>query len=220
MATNSGSASSVVSLPYASALATSKAEYQGISTPRPPRFADSSSAATSLGIRKRSVEAVNRRREAETFPDAQAPPTVTKLRPTSGPVAAGTSVVISGTNLAGATAVKFGVTNATSFSTSVVKGVTSITAVSPAELAGTVDVTVTTGGANQGPSPRTAPLGNTTGTHPATNACRNAHLCLTSAVSRDRQPYAQHISRPHGGALSPSCRKRPRIAARGGGPLG
>jgi hypothetical protein len=70
-----------------------------------------------------------------------APPTVTKLKPNKGPVAGGTSVTITGTNLTGATIVKFGGSEATSVE---VKSATSISAVTPAELAGTVDVTVTT----------------------------------------------------------------------------
>jgi hypothetical protein len=72
------------------------------------------------------------------------PPTVTtvlKLKPSSGPVGGGTSVTITGAYLTGATAVKFGSTNASSFT---VNSATSITAVSPAEAAGGVDVTVTT----------------------------------------------------------------------------
>lgn len=73
-------------------------------------------------------------------------PTVTKLKPTNGPVTGGTSVTITGTNFIGATAVKFGSTNASSFAVSTVKGVTSITAVSPPMAAGIADVTVTTPG--------------------------------------------------------------------------
>jgi alpha-tubulin suppressor-like RCC1 family protein len=73
-------------------------------------------------------------------------PTVTKLKPTSGPTGGGTTVTISGTNLTGATSVKFGSTNATSFTLQTIKGVTSISAVAPAESPGKVDVTVTTPG--------------------------------------------------------------------------
>jgi plastocyanin len=72
---------------------------------------------------------------------AEPAPTITKLSPTKGPAAGGTSVTITGTNFTGATAVKFGSTGATSFKAS---SATSITAVSPADTAGTVDVTVTT----------------------------------------------------------------------------
>jgi hypothetical protein len=68
------------------------------------------------------------------------PPTVTGVAPNHGPAAGGTSVTITGTNLTGTSAVKFGSTNAASFK---VNSDTSITAVSPAGT-GTVDVTVTT----------------------------------------------------------------------------
>jgi len=70
-------------------------------------------------------------------------PTITAISPTSGPIAGGTSVVITGTNLTAASAVKFGSTNATSYT---VNSATQITAVSPAGSAGAVDVTVTTAG--------------------------------------------------------------------------
>ncbi|GKQ53295.1 hypothetical protein BRSPCE3_41500 [Bradyrhizobium sp. Ce-3] len=68
------------------------------------------------------------------------PPTVTSVSPGSGPAAGGTSVAVTGTNLTGATAVKFGATSAASFT---VNSATSITAISPAG-SGTVDITVTT----------------------------------------------------------------------------
>jgi hypothetical protein len=68
------------------------------------------------------------------------PPTVTGVEPNHGPAAGGTSVTITGANLTGASAVRFGSTSATSFK---VNSDTSITAVSPAGT-GTVDVTVTT----------------------------------------------------------------------------
>lgn len=72
-------------------------------------------------------------------------PTVTVVLPTSGPTAGGTSVAISGTNYgvggASVTAIKFGATNAASFSCS---SSIACSATSPAASAGTVDVTVTT----------------------------------------------------------------------------
>jgi alpha-tubulin suppressor-like RCC1 family protein len=67
-------------------------------------------------------------------------PTVTAVSPDEGPPAGETSVTISGTGFSGATAVKFGSTEATTFT---VKSPTTISAVSPAG-AETVDVTVTT----------------------------------------------------------------------------
>jgi len=73
-------------------------------------------------------------------------PTVTKIEPTTGAPAGGTSVTIIGTNFTGASAVKFGSTSAASFR---VNSETSITATSPAG-AGTVDVTVRT---SEGTSP-------------------------------------------------------------------
>jgi hypothetical protein len=96
-----------------------------------------------LDVEPDGLYAVTHGRGAWKLPSTTAPPTVTKLKPNTGPVAGGTSVSITGANLTGATAVKFGSTAATSFK---VNSATSITAVSPAETAGTVDVTVTTPG--------------------------------------------------------------------------
>ncbi|MFE9324959.1 beta strand repeat-containing protein, partial [Nocardia sp. NPDC006982] len=77
-------------------------------------------------------------------------PTLTTIVPNAGPVAGGTTVVLTGTNLTGATGVSFGGTPATSF---VVNSSTQITAVAPAGAAGTVSVTVTTvGGTSNGVS--------------------------------------------------------------------
>ncbi|MFV8668357.1 putative Ig domain-containing protein [Ralstonia pseudosolanacearum] len=70
-------------------------------------------------------------------------PTVTGISPSSGSTGGGTSVAVTGTGFTGATAVKFGSTNAGSFT---VNSATSITATSPAGSAGTVDLTVTTSG--------------------------------------------------------------------------
>ena len=73
-------------------------------------------------------------------------PTVSSISPTAGPTSGGTTVIITGANLLGATGaggVKFGATNATSYT---VNSSTQITATSPAGSAGTVDVTVTTPG--------------------------------------------------------------------------
>lgn len=67
-------------------------------------------------------------------------PTVTALSPSSGPTSGGTQVVVTGTNLASATAVRFGAIPA-SFT---VNSATQITATAPAGSSGTVDVTVTT----------------------------------------------------------------------------
>jgi large repetitive protein len=71
-----------------------------------------------------------------------ATPTVSSISPTSGPAAGGTTVSITGTNLASVSAVQFGGVAARSFS---YVGGNTVTAVSPAGT-GTVDITVTTPG--------------------------------------------------------------------------
>ncbi len=83
---------------------------------------------------------------ADQFAYLAAPaPSVAALSPTSGPVAGGTSVTITGAGFTGATGVAFGMNAATSYT---VNSDTQITAVAPAAYgnqAGAVDVTVTTG---------------------------------------------------------------------------
>ncbi|TKT68799.1 IPT/TIG domain-containing protein, partial [Aquamicrobium sp. LC103] len=75
--------------------------------------------------------------------DASVPPTITAIAPNTGPMAGGTTVTITGTNLTGATAVAFGSNPATNVT---VDSATQITAVTPAGAAGAVDVSVTTPG--------------------------------------------------------------------------
>ena len=70
-----------------------------------------------------------------------APPTITKVSPSKGPVVGDTTVTITGTGLAGATAVYFGSTPALEFHAGSTK---SMTAVSPAGTSGAVNVRVTT----------------------------------------------------------------------------
>ena len=70
-------------------------------------------------------------------------PTITAINPNTGPANGGTLVSIVGTNLTGATGVKFGATAATSFSPS---SATAATATAPAHAVGAVNVTVTTPG--------------------------------------------------------------------------
>jgi hypothetical protein len=76
-------------------------------------------------------------------------PVVSSLSPSTGPIAGGNAVTITGLSLTGALVVTFGGTS-TAF---VVTGDTSITATAPAHAAGTVDVFVTTA---QGTSANTA----------------------------------------------------------------
>ncbi len=72
-----------------------------------------------------------------------AAPTITGISLASGSTTGSTSVVITGTNFTGASAVSFGATPATSFT---VNSATQITATSPAGSEGSVHITVTTGG--------------------------------------------------------------------------
>ncbi|NXY93062.1 IPT/TIG domain-containing protein [Streptomyces sp. BR123] len=67
------------------------------------------------------------------------PPTINTINPSQGPTTGGTTVTLAGTGMTGSTAVRFGSTNATSFT---VNSATQITAVSPPHAAGTVAVTV------------------------------------------------------------------------------
>lgn len=75
-------------------------------------------------------------------------PTVTAVSPSGGPDSGGTSVTITGTNLAGATSVTFGGVAGTITGNSV----TQVIATAPAHAAGAVDVSVTTS-AGTGTSP-------------------------------------------------------------------
>ena len=76
-----------------------------------------------------------------------AAPTVSSVSPSSGPVAGGTAVTITGTNFAVGASVTFGSAAATNVT--VVNG-TTITATSPAGSAGAVTVTVTNSGGQSG----------------------------------------------------------------------
>jgi hypothetical protein len=81
-------------------------------------------------------------KEIELSAEVQPTPAITSVVPNFGPVAGGTSVTITGTNLTGASAVKFGSTPATGFT---VESDTQITAIAPpSTTVGPVDVTATT----------------------------------------------------------------------------
>ncbi|MEU1438788.1 IPT/TIG domain-containing protein [Streptomyces sp. NPDC005775] len=67
------------------------------------------------------------------------PPTISTINPTQGPTTGGTTVTLTGTGMTGSTAVRFGSTNATSFT---INSATQITAVSPPRAAGAAALTV------------------------------------------------------------------------------
>ena len=75
-------------------------------------------------------------------------PTVTAVAPARGPIAGNRTVVLTGTNLLGTTAVTFG----TAPATFTVDSDTQLTVTTPAGAVGTVDVTVTTPGGTSSPS--------------------------------------------------------------------
>jgi len=75
-------------------------------------------------------------------------PFLSALTPDKGPISGGTTVTLTGTNLSGATAVRFDGIAASSFT---VNSATQITAVSPPHAAGEAEVTVTTPGGTSNP---------------------------------------------------------------------
>ena len=77
-------------------------------------------------------------------------PSITSISPTSGPIAGGTTVTITGSGFTGATKVTFGTVTAPSF---VVVSSTQITAVSPAQAAATHTIEVTTPSGTSAPVP-------------------------------------------------------------------
>jgi hypothetical protein len=86
------------------------------------------------------IDAINEYLGLGIVPPAPPAPVVSGISPTQVAFGSGAAVAISGTGFTGATAVKFGTTDAQSFT---VNSDTSISAISPV-IVGTVDVTVTT----------------------------------------------------------------------------
>lgn len=81
-------------------------------------------------------------KEIELSAEVQPTPTITSISPEFGPVGGGTTVTITGTDLASASAIKFGQAPAASFKA---ESETKITAVAPPSVrVGPVDITVTT----------------------------------------------------------------------------
>jgi IPT/TIG domain len=106
--------------------------------------------------------------------------TLTVVSPTSGSIAGGTNVTLTGTLFTGATDVKFDTTSATSI---VVVNSTTITCVTPAHAAGTVNVTVFT------------PNGNPTKASSFTySADPIARVTQTPMLILDRSPQASRVT--------------------------
>ncbi|MET7763645.1 IPT/TIG domain-containing protein [Streptomyces sp. NPDC005393] len=120
-------------------------------------------------------------------------PMISSLSPTAGPTSGGNTVTINGTNLSGATLVKFGLNSAAILTNTA----TQITVTAPAGPPSSVNVTVTTPGGISNPLPYfyiAAPtvadlsphLGPATGTNTVT--VFGSNLTLTSAVSFGGNP--------------------------------
>ena len=105
-------------------------------------------AAATVAVSVTTAGGVSAATPADRFTYANvAPPAITGIGPAAGPTAGGTWVLISGTNLAGATAVDFGSTPAAAiFPMYFGAAGTQIWALAPAGAAGAVDVTVSTAG--------------------------------------------------------------------------
>ncbi|MFG2864702.1 beta strand repeat-containing protein [Streptomyces sioyaensis] len=115
-------------------------------------------------------------------------PSLSSLNPTSGPTSGGNTVTLNGTNLTGATSVKFGSNPATI----VTNTATQVTVTAPAGSPSSVGVTVTTAGGTSNPLPYfylAAPTVSDLSTHlgPATGGNTvtvfGSNLTLTSAVN-------------------------------------
>jgi hypothetical protein len=109
-------------------------------------------SASLLGLSPKSVyhfrvvatnEAATNYGSERTFETLPIAPAVTSVSPDAGLESGGTSVTITGTHFAEATAVRFGTAAATNFT---INSANSITAIVPAQTSGTVAVTVTNAG--------------------------------------------------------------------------
>jgi IPT/TIG domain len=124
-----------------------------------------------------------------------APPTVSGLNPDSGSTAGGTSVVITGANFTGAAAVKFGSTNATSFT---INSDIQITATSPVG-SGVVDVTVVTAG----------------GTSASTTTDQFTYLDATTTILTDNGPNPSTVGEDVSFAVTVSSANTSELAPSG-----
>ena len=127
--------------------------------------------------------------------DVEPQPSVTSIAPVSGPASGGTSVVIAGTELAGASAVTFGSANAAAFT---VDSPSKITATSPpSTVPGAVDVTVTTAG---GTSPTVAADSFTYTALPTTGSTGHSS-CTVPRLQGKKLKAAKKIAKKAGCAV-------------------
>ena len=99
--------------------------------------------AGQVRVRVVTKHGASKRTRATTFTYVASPPSLTRVSPAAGPTAGGTRVTLTGTDLAGATGVRFGTSAATSV---VVDSPTTIVATTPPHAVGKVNVMVTTAG--------------------------------------------------------------------------
>ena len=115
---------------------TTMAAFDGVAT-----FSNLSISAAGIGYTLAARDGTLASATSKPFDITTAAPTVTAISPAAGPMAGGSQVTITGTNLAGATKVTFGSVAVTSF---VSDTAGQLVVVSPKAAAGTVNVQVTT----------------------------------------------------------------------------
>ncbi|MCL5289261.1 MAG: IPT/TIG domain-containing protein [Acidobacteria bacterium] len=130
-----------------------------------------------------------------------AAPVVSSIAPSTGPVAGGTTVTITGANFVSGATVTFGANAATGV---VFNSATSITAVSPAGAAGTVSVTVTNPSAQSGTLPLAftysqSPAPSITSVNPTSGAASGGTLVTIAGTD-----FQANATVSFGGTASPN----------------
>jgi len=136
--TNFG-ATSVTSVKFGSIAATTVT----VSTPTTLTAVSPAQAAAVVDVTVTTPGGTSATSAADKYTYVAPQPVVLSLSPTSGPMAGGTTVTVTGVGLTGATAVAFGAVAGTGVH---VLSDTSLTVVSPSHAAGAVDVKVTSAG--------------------------------------------------------------------------
>ena len=147
-----------------------------------------------IGIVNVTVTTAGGTSEAVPADDFSYGPTVTNVEANHGPPEGGNLVTITGTGFSGATAVKFGATNATTFA---VNSATSINAISPPG-SGPVDVTVTT------PEGKSATSAADQFTY-ASLGCAEGHNPTVTGIQPSGGPAGTHVRLTGKGFFSVVC---------------